>query len=187
MFSAGDSGLYSIRCESVVIENAMDPDSTYFAHGAVRKYGRVFEWNISLIIEPISYPAAQCFRRKPAFVHGNVEWVFVVISARTDRAQIVDKSFAIPESRRHRTCFVLLLVIVIIIEKHRARAGLRARARPRLFTRQFLNRRIRFRFRRARLVSVRSSRASGLGSCYLCACKSSVALAICATIPDCHR
>src|SRR5438874_9480792 len=133
MFSAGDSGLYSIRCESVVIENAMGPDSTYFAHGAVRKYGRVFEWNISLIIKAIDHPAAQCFRRKPAFVHGNVEWVFVVISARTDRAQIVDKSFTIPKSSGHTTC-PLMLVIVIIIEKHRARAGLRARARPRLFT-----------------------------------------------------
>src|SRR5438270_45718 len=87
---------------SSVIENAMDPDSPHLAHWAVGKNSRVFDWNISLVIEAIGHPAAQCFRRKPPFVHGDVEWMFVVICARADCAQIFHERFAVPNPGGHK-------------------------------------------------------------------------------------
>ena len=94
--SAEDSGLYALA-EAIVIENAMNPDAAHFAHGAVGKNSGVFDRNVSLIIKAISHPTAQCFRRKPAFVHGDVERMFVVVSARADRAQFLHESFAVPK------------------------------------------------------------------------------------------
>ena len=88
---------------SVVIEHAMDPDSAHFAHGAVGKNSRVLDRNVSLIIEAIGHPAAQCFRRKPAFIHCDVEWMFVVVRARANGAQIFHESVAVPKLRGHKT------------------------------------------------------------------------------------
>src|SRR4029077_15515412 len=81
----------------------MNPSPAYFAQWTVGENRGVFDWNVSLIIEAIGHPAAQCLRRKPPFVHTDMERMFVVISARADRAQIFEKSFAIPESRIHMT------------------------------------------------------------------------------------
>src|SRR4029077_217128 len=52
-FSAEDSELYSVWQNAIVIENTMNPDSAHFAHGAVGNNSRVFNRNVSLIIEPI--------------------------------------------------------------------------------------------------------------------------------------
>jgi len=86
-----------------VIENAMNPDAAQFAHGAIGKNRGVFDWNISLIIKAIGHPTAQRFRRKPAFVHGDVKWMFVVVSARADRAQFFDERFLVPNPGSHKT------------------------------------------------------------------------------------
>src|SRR6266403_3146995 len=88
---------------AVVIENAVNPDSPNFAHGAIGENRRVFDRNILLIIETISDPAAQCFRRKLAFVHGDMERMFVVVSARADVAQVFDERFAVPKFSGHNT------------------------------------------------------------------------------------
>src|SRR5207244_9942726 len=87
---------------AVLIDNAVNPGSPYFAHRAVGENSRVFERNIPLIIEAISHPAAQCFRREPAFVHGDVERMFIVVSPGADRSQIFDESFAVPKPGGHR-------------------------------------------------------------------------------------
>src|SRR5882724_12139276 len=90
-------------CVTVVIEYAMNPDAAHVAHGAVAENRGVFKRNISLIIKAIGHPAAQRFRRKVAFVHGDVEWMFVVVSARADRTQFLDESFAVPNPSSHKT------------------------------------------------------------------------------------
>ena len=63
----------------------MNPDSAHIAHLTVGENCSVFDRNISLVIETIDDPAAQCFRREPAFIHGDVERMFIVVSPRTDR------------------------------------------------------------------------------------------------------
>src|SRR5207237_5921139 len=54
---------------SVVIENPMNPDSAHFADRAVGEDGRVFDRDVSLIVEAICHPTAQRFRLEPAFIH----------------------------------------------------------------------------------------------------------------------
>ena len=73
----------------------MNPDAAHFAQRAIGKNGGVFDRNVALIIETIRDPAAQRFGRKPAFVHRDMERMFVVVSARTDLAHSVDKCFAV--------------------------------------------------------------------------------------------
>src|SRR5205807_9826290 len=60
----GLSGLETARpCwRSVVIENPMNPDSAHLAHRAVGEDGRVFDRDVSLIVEAICHPTAQRFR-----------------------------------------------------------------------------------------------------------------------------
>src|SRR4029077_12306179 len=43
----------------VVIENAMNPDSAHLADRAVGEDGRVFDRDVSLIVEAICHPTAQ--------------------------------------------------------------------------------------------------------------------------------
>ena len=81
----------------------MNPSPSHFAHWAVGENRGVFDRNVSLIIEPIRDPAAQRFRRKPAFVHRDVERMFIVITAHADRPQFFDKGFAVPKSSGHKT------------------------------------------------------------------------------------
>src|SRR5262249_12399134 len=81
----------------------MNPNPAHFPQGTVGKNRRVFDWNVSLIIEAIGHPAAQRFWRKAALVHGHVKWMFVVISARSNRAQVFEESFAVPKSGSHMT------------------------------------------------------------------------------------
>ena len=88
---------------AIVIENAMNPDPAHFAHGAIGKNRGVFDRNVALIIETICDPTAQCFGRKPAFVHGDVERMFVVVSARADGAQIFNERLAVPKPSGHKT------------------------------------------------------------------------------------
>src|SRR5207248_3025595 len=87
---------------AIVIENAMNPSPSHFAHWTVGENRGVFYRNISLIIEPVRDPATQRFGRKPAFVHRDVERVFIVISASADRAQLFDEGFAVPKLRSHK-------------------------------------------------------------------------------------
>jgi hypothetical protein len=84
-----------------VVENAMNPSPSHFAHWAVGENRSVFNWDVSLIIKPIRNPTAQRFRRELAFVHRDVEWVFIVVSTHTDRPQFFNEHFPIPESRGH--------------------------------------------------------------------------------------
>ena len=44
---------------AVVIENAMNLNSAHFAHGAVGKNSRVFDRDVSLIVEAICHPPTQ--------------------------------------------------------------------------------------------------------------------------------
>ena len=98
-------------CERpIVIENAMNPDSAHFRHRAVGENGRIFHRNISLVVEAIGHPAAQCLRRKPAFVHGDMERMFIVVSARADRTQVFNKSFPLPKSLAHKTSIKHLIL-----------------------------------------------------------------------------
>ena len=86
----------------VVIKDAVNPDSAHFTHRAVGENSGVLDRDASLIIEAIRHPAAQCIRRKPAFIHGDVEWMFVVISARADAAQIFHERLALPKPGSHK-------------------------------------------------------------------------------------
>ena len=81
----------------------MNPSPSHFAHRAVGEDRGVFDRNVSLIIEPIRDPAAQRFRREPAFVHRHVERMFIVITAHADRPQFFDKGFAVPKLSGHKT------------------------------------------------------------------------------------
>jgi hypothetical protein len=101
----GLGGLETARpCwRSVVIENPMNPDSAHFAHRAVGEDGRVFDRDVSLIVEAICYPTAQRFRREPAFIHGEVKGMFVVIGTYADRTQIGDERFPVPKLSGHKT------------------------------------------------------------------------------------
>src|SRR5262249_13029535 len=92
-----------IFTEAVMVENAMNPEATHLAQWRVGKNRGVLNWNVLLIIEPISHPSAQCFPRKPALVHSNVERMFVVVSSRVDRSKVFQKSFAVPEFGSHMT------------------------------------------------------------------------------------
>ena len=119
MFSAGSrrTGVRPSLHYPIVVENAMNPGSAHFAHGAVGENRGVFDRNVSLIIETIRHPAAQCFRRKPAFIHRDVERMFVVISAPADRAQFFDEGFAVPESGGHKT-FLHIHNVILIVAKN---------------------------------------------------------------------
>src|SRR5882762_5641181 len=86
-----------------MIDNAMNPDSPHFAHRAVGENGCVFDRNVSLVMEAVGHPTAQRFRRKAPFVHGDVERMLIVVSARADCAEIFHESFAIPEPSGHKT------------------------------------------------------------------------------------
>src|SRR6184192_2112474 len=79
----------------------MNPYPAYFAQWTVGENRGVFNWNVLLIIEAIGHPAAQRFPRKPAFVHTDMERMFVVISACANRAQVLQKNFAVPECGSH--------------------------------------------------------------------------------------
>src|SRR5881227_3104235 len=72
---------------SPTVRCAMCAESGFIAHRAPDSWREccVFDRNISLVIETIDDPAAQCFRREPAFIHGDVERMFIVVSPRTDR------------------------------------------------------------------------------------------------------
>src|SRR3954471_22610571 len=99
----------------------MNPHPAHFAHGAVGENRGVFNWNVSLIIEPVGDPTAQRVWRKLAFVHRNMERMFIVISADADCAQIFNERFPIPESDDHnKSPFMLVLMLVIAIERCRA-------------------------------------------------------------------
>ena len=99
---ADESDSTAFGSNAVVIENAMNPDAAHFAQGTIGENGGVFDRNVSLIIETICDPTAQCFRRKLAFIHRDMEWMFVVIRARTDFAQIFHESFAVPKPSGHK-------------------------------------------------------------------------------------
>jgi hypothetical protein len=88
---------------AIVVENSMNPSPSHFAYWAVGENRGVFNWDVSLIIEPICDPAAQRFRRKPAFVHRDMERMLIVISAPADRSQFINERFPIPELRSHKT------------------------------------------------------------------------------------
>src|SRR5205814_1075405 len=92
---------------AIVIENAMNPSPSHFAHWTVGENRGVFYRNISLIIEPVPDPAAQRFGGKLASVHGEVERMFIVISASADGAQLFDEGFAVPKPRSHKTSPVM--------------------------------------------------------------------------------
>ena len=76
---------------SIVVEDAMNPDSADIAVRTIGEDRGVFDRNITLIIEPIRDPAAQCFGRKLAFIHRYVKRMFVVISAPANCAQFSTK------------------------------------------------------------------------------------------------
>src|SRR5262245_30758280 len=101
-FSADYRGLCHGGRNAIVVEDAMNPSASHFAHGAVSENRGVFEWNVSLIIEPVCDPTAHCFRRKAAFIHREVERMFIVISTHTNRAQFFDERFAVPKSGGHK-------------------------------------------------------------------------------------
>jgi hypothetical protein len=104
-----------------VVENAMNPSPSDFAHWAVGKNRGVFNWNISLIIESIRDPTAQHLRRKLAFIHRDMEGMFIVISAHADGAQFFNERFPIPEPCGHnKSPFMLVLMLLIAIERCRA-------------------------------------------------------------------
>ena len=92
------SAIHAFGYHAIVVENAMNPSPSHFAHWAVGENRGVFNRNVSLIIEPIRDPTAQRFRRKLAFVHRHMERMFIVISAHADRPQFFDERFPIPES-----------------------------------------------------------------------------------------
>src|SRR5436305_14741746 len=81
----------------------MNPYPAYFAQWTVGENRGAFNWNILLIIEAIGHPAAQGFPRKPDFVHTDRERMFVVISARSNPAQVLQKRFAVPAFRSKMT------------------------------------------------------------------------------------
>src|ERR1700726_700067 len=81
----------------------MNPNPAHLAQRTIRKNRGVLNRNVSLIVKSIGHPAAQPVGRKPAFIHRDVEWMFVVISAPADLAQFRDESFAIQKTRGHKT------------------------------------------------------------------------------------
>src|SRR6266480_1720329 len=100
----------------------MNPSPSHFAHWTVGENRGVFNWNVYLIIEPIRDPTAQPFRRKLAFVHCDMERMFIVISVHADRPQFFNERFPIPESRGHNKSPLMLVPrFVIAIESCRAR------------------------------------------------------------------
>src|SRR5262245_29990476 len=101
--SADGSGLYNSGYHPIVVENAMNPNPSHFAHRTIGKNRGVLNRNVSLIIEPVRDPASQRFRRKTAFIHQHMKGMFVVIAAHTDRAQFFDKGFAVPKLGGHKT------------------------------------------------------------------------------------
>ena len=99
----------------------MNPSLSNSGQGAVSKNRGVFNWNVPLVIEPIRDPTPQRFRRKVAFVHRDMERMFIMIIAPADRPQFSNKRFPIPESRGHnKSRIMLVLVRVIAIESCRA-------------------------------------------------------------------
>ena len=90
----------------------MNPSPSHFAHWAVGENRGVFNWNASLIIEPVRDPTAQRVRRKLAFVHRDMERMFIVISAHADRPQFFEERFPIPESRGHKTISTHIIMSV---------------------------------------------------------------------------
>src|SRR6516225_3263726 len=92
----------------------MNPSASHFAHGAVGENCGVFNWNVSLIIEPVRDPTAHRFRRKLAFVHREMERMFIVISTRTNLAKFFDKRFAVPKSSGHSTAPLMFLLVLVI-------------------------------------------------------------------------
>jgi hypothetical protein len=82
---------------AIMILNAMNPDAAHLAYGAIGNNSCVFDGNVALIIETIRDPDSQRFRSELAFVHRDMEGVFVVVNARTDGAHFPDKHFRIPK------------------------------------------------------------------------------------------
>src|SRR5262249_30848658 len=96
----------------------MNPHTAHLARRTVGKDRGVFDWNVSLIVEAIGHPAPQRVARKPAFIHGDVERMFVVIGPRPDRPQIFKKSFAVPKVGSHNKSLIhALALLAIVIEK----------------------------------------------------------------------
>src|ERR1700730_3182824 len=81
----------------------MNPDPTHLGQRTIRKNRGVLNRNVALIVKSIGHPTAQRFERKPAFIHRDMERMFVVISAPADRAQVGDESFAIQKFSSHKT------------------------------------------------------------------------------------
>src|SRR5258708_38978620 len=86
-----------------MVNDPMNPNPAYLAQRTIRKNRGVFKRNVALIVKSIGRPAAQRAGRKPAFIHRDVERMFVVISAPADLAQFRDESFAVQRSRGHKT------------------------------------------------------------------------------------